>query len=190
MKFKYGDNVLVKGKVLGIVGDGIEVSLIDDASNSNAMWFAEEQLIPDMTNVETIPQEEVMKSAYDEGLNDAWKLVYRIREMDYAERITAFGNDALFEILRENTPQEALAKLKAYEDSKIEVGDEVICKALTEFDDRANKENYGVVTGIYSDHYEILMKNGDTTGFKLKECEKTGKHIDIQQILEQIGEQR
>lgn len=125
MKYKSGDKVLVRGDVLGVVEDGIKVSLIDDANNLNTMWFAEEQLVLDKTNVETIPQEEIMKSAYEKGLNDAWKLVYKIREMDYAERIKAFDNDALFEILRENTPQEAIAKLKAYEDSKIKVGDVV-----------------------------------------------------------------
>lgn len=125
---------------------------------------------------------------HDEGMTDVWELALKYSRMSDSEREEIFNisNERFFFDSESMTPQEALAKLKAYEDSKIKVGDEVFCKALTEFDDRANKENYGVVTGIYSDHYEILMKNGDTTGFKLKECEKTGKHIDIQSILEQI----
>ena len=148
----------------------------------------------EMPDTEPLTEKEKMidamsENAYNKGLNDAWELAKKIAYINStSERNKIFGYETLSMIVDKYTPQEAIAKLKEYEDAqKIEVGDVVFCWALTEFDDRENKENYGVVTGIYNDHYEILMKNGDTTGFKLKECEKTGKHIDIKAILEQIG---
>ena len=127
---------------------------------------------------------------YNKGLEDAWELAKDVFKMTLRNRDDVFGYEGFIDILMFFTPQEALAKLKAYEEvQKIEVGDVVFCSLVAEDDnDTENKDNYGVVTGIYRDHYEILMKNGDTTGFKKENCKKTGKHLDLASILEQIGE--
>ena len=182
MKFQYGDNVLVKGKVLGIVEDGIKVNLIDDASNSNTMWFAEEQLIPDMTNIETIPQEEVMKSAYEHGLNDAWELVNKLLDISSDSiKKELFGTVFVTDIMKDYTPQEALAKMKEYKEAQIEVGDVIAID-----DDRViitkiiKGEPCTIIYGIEDDGCAICYSD--------KQFKKTGKHIDIKAILEQIGE--
>ena len=147
--------------------------------------------------LEVIPQSEV--DAYNkghedgmaQGLKDAWEFIKEIYNFTFRKTDDIFGYEQFIDVLVYFTPQEAIAKLKAYEEAQIEVGDVVFCSLVEEDDnDTENKDNYGVVTGIYRDHYEILMKNGDATGFKKETCKKTGKHIDIQSILEQIGEQR
>lgn len=117
---------------------------------------------------------------YNKGLNDAWELARKIDIFDEEERTKIFGYLTSEYIKEHYTVQEALAKLKAYEEAQIEVGD------VVKFETGEN----GIVTYINCD--------GDLMGFSedgrlftempISCCKKTGKHIDIKSILEQIGE--
>lgn len=105
-----------------------------------------------------------------------------------AKNICGIEQKRLFEDVFALTPQEAKAKLEEWESKQIHVGDVVYCFADCDDDGwRNNEENYGVVTGIYPNTYHVLMKNGDCADFEKDELEKTGKHIDIQSVLDQIG---
>ena len=131
---------------------------------------------------------------YNKGLNDAWELVKRIigivdkenHELIPARELTKiYGSNDLLDIFA-FTPQEALAKLKAYEEEQeIKVGDVVeFCESgekyliISEEDDR--DYNFGVIN-LQSMKIDRIC----TTTFAFK---KTGKHLDISSILEQIGE--
>ena len=194
--YKVGDDVLVKGTVCGIDASDDKCSVrVNISEHGQRYWFAEENVMPDMSNIETISQEEVMKSAYEQGLNDAWELA---KTLYYAGNITTKELREIYDleesvrsgfgmILRRYTPQEAFARLKAYEESQeIKVGDVVI---------------YGysevLVTNIHKQHFDGVQLSEDNeqgdfgdsyTDSPLKNCKKTGKHINIQQILKQIGE--
>lgn len=130
--------------------------------------------------------DELKQAEYNKGLNDAWELARKIADIVLpSERAEIFGyvvnGITVVDILRDFTPQEALAKLKAYEDSKIEVGDVVKDEEGWEY----------VVTNIYKDR-DSCRYNGVTSCGKWTGCyepTKTGKHIDIKSILKQIGEQ-
>lgn len=116
---------------------------------------------------------------YTEGLNDAWEFMKKWDNMTYEQSNKIFKSTSLCKVL-EYTPQEALVKLKAYEDSKIEVGDVVL----------VHDEILGVVTYITNQN---RIYGFDTLGMIIAEipfsdCKKTGKHIEIKSFLEQIGE--
>ena len=114
----------------------------------------------------------------EQGLNDAWELAMKICAID--DRSVVFDGHVFMEnILRAYTPQEALAKLKAYEDSKIEVGDVVLMH-----------RQEAVVTRVVDQHANILFGDGVTNNVPVKDLvgNKTDKHIDIKSFLEQIGE--
>ena len=79
---------------------------------------------------------ELQDEAYQAGLNDAWEAAKKIfgheidGGLDIDELKKAFGSDVYCtaDIIRTNTVEQAIAKLKAYEDKhsdRIEVGDEV-----------------------------------------------------------------
>lgn len=128
--------------------------------------------------VEMLEKENV---SYEQGLNDAWELARKIEKMSFSERRKVFdGLDEYCNILL-FTPQEALAKLKAYEDSKIEVGDVVRIK---------DTGTMCVVSKVKGDKYLLIFKDGSggTVAFTHSDLEKTDKHIDIKSFLEQIGE--
>ena len=123
---------------------------------------------------------------YEEGLNDAWKLAKKIFCPPNNGGIEAKTINNIFgcnywEIPKKFTIQEALAKLKAYEEArnKIEVGDVV----------RLNNSKYTyVVTVIYDErgvtYYCGISENGKW--FAQSDVTKTGKHIDIESLLGQI----
>lgn len=127
--------------------------------------------------------------AYNKGVNDAWGFVKKIHEMGYRNVIEVFPDIngligcEIVNIVEKYTPQEALAKLESYEKKKaeIKVGDiyEVMgCFCVIAQVDEFNEE------------YNVIWESGITDripfeapiGFK-----KTGKNIDIQSVLEQIG---
>ena len=127
--------------------------------------------------------EELSRSElYNKGLNDAWELAQKINV--YSED-GGLRMDELKKIFDETDTckimclsyEEALAKLKAYEEqSKIEVGDvvEIDCKAL-------------VIDMLDEEVCAVLTEVGCNETWALSSCKKTGKHIDIQSVLEQIG---
>jgi cobalamin biosynthesis Co2+ chelatase CbiK len=121
---------------------------------------------------------EAHKKAYEQGQNDAWELARTIFTFNTNKMEKVFGFVEKRSVFDDLTPQEALAKLKAYEYSKIEVGDIVLI--------------YGeeaVVTRVVDGHANILFGDGVTNNMPVKELvgDKTGKHIDIKSFLEQIG---
>lgn len=132
---------------------------------------------------------DLQDDAYQRGLDDAWKAAKKIvldtnhGGIALSDLSKIFGGQSYTYIMNKNTAQEAIAKLKAYEekqkaDDEIKVGDEV-------------KPSYsditGVVTLIDDDTIYVLWRDGSSTGIlKLKEVTKTGRHFDIASILEEM----
>lgn len=126
------------------------------------------------------------KKGYDEGLNDAWELAQKCVDLegrgeDNELMFKIFNTVFLKQLFNDNTPQEAFAKMKAYEDSKIEVGDVVV---------HAVGNHPVLVTKVLDNNYfEGINEFGSVYSYRAgDEWKKTGKHIDIKSFLEQIGE--
>ena len=129
-----------------------------------------------------------VEGAYQRGLEDAWeaakKLFSSMADSDIEKAFPIEWNNGGFKALMNLQPQEAIAKLKAYEDKqkdRIEVGDEV------EWDgDKyvVTYLNYDIETSEITD-YDLLAYDGSVVDH-VKKCTftKTGKHYDIASILE------
>lgn len=120
--------------------------------------------------------------ALNEGRNDAWELARKICDYAYEGKTqTIFGCSRLGSVMSNLTPQEALAKLEAYEkeQNEIKVGDVV---------ERINFTELFVVSGFNEEIYTLINANGKCVCANVNQIKKTGKHIDIQSILEQIKE--
>ena len=116
---------------------------------------------------------------YEKGLDDAWKVAKKIQGLDCKIREKIYGIYKMLVIFEKFTPQEALAKLEAYEkeQAEIKVGDVV-----------KDGKKYFLVTKKYNNTFEGMSDEGYLyCGLSLRDCEKTGKHIDIQSVLAQIG---
>ena len=119
---------------------------------------------------------------YQRGLNDAWEVVKKISRMDTetAERIT--GYSSLYNIMNNITPEEAVAKVRAYEqhEQEIRIGDEVIA---------IDKDSVG---GMYEPFivYKIsktfvygVGKERGSHILEITDVKKTGRHYDIKKML-------
>ena len=125
---------------------------------------------------------ELQDEAFDRGLTEAWELARLIWHDECGVR-SKLGCVSIQGVFDKYTAQEAIAKLKAYEekqknDDKFEFGDEII---------DSNGEKGCVVSKG--------NEEGDTifalfSGYRTPQCirrrnyRKTGKHYDIQSILE------
>lgn len=175
------------------VGDKftIEIKELINGSNDKMFYksdccsiiFGEEQLDKlQKYNGSTISEdtlEMVRMKALNEGRNEVWELARKIYEMKSKEFDEVFRDVHYVDVFYHFTPQEALAKLEAYEkeQNEIKVGDIV-------YNDDTMEE--GVVTHIDNDEVFMLYDDG-SCGNTYGNLTKTGKHIDIQSVLKQIG---
>lgn len=128
--------------------------------------------------------EETAKT-YEMGLNDAWELAKKIYHapcdggLENSEIEEIFGCK-FGSVTYKYTAEEALAKIEAYEKEKeIKVGD--VVKHTTEMIE-------GVVTMVTDVDAYITWIDGSCGHRELEYLIKTGKHIDIESLLRQIGE--
>lgn len=175
MKYKVGDEVLVKATINDIrVGEKkpYAVKSVDNkfcGDTARVIYIREEDVfpVPDMTD------------------DEAWEIAKKLfADYSNVELDEIFGKGWSFPKLMELTPQQAKAKIGAWEAEKeIKVGDEV------EFDDTANNLHRAmyVTSKIGENDYCGICKNGDTYCVHKSALKKTGRHIDIERILKQIG---
>lgn len=168
MEYKVGDEVLVKVKINYI--DRRSSSMPYEVKEKNnkkispaTIWIRKEDIQP----------EPVMTA------EEAWDISMKLF-LDYSnsELDEIFGKGWSYIKLMKMTPQQAKDKIKEWEAKKeINVGDEV------EFDGEI-----GVVTKTdgAEGFYNVLFKNGKTGAYNPKRPKKTGRHIDIDGLLEQI----
>jgi hypothetical protein len=123
--------------------------------------------------------DDLLNQGYTKGINDCIEYIRKLFTITESTRKELFGCREIRYIIDGQDVQSIIAKLKAYEEAqKIEVGDVVV--------DLDGKErvvlfvDFKGVAQIYGSH--------GVTNINKEHLKKTGKHIDIQSILEQIGE--
>jgi uncharacterized protein YkvS len=128
-------------------------------------------------------EDDIASKTYEDGLNDAWKVLEHIQSGELSEEdiknIWNISDTTFLNSFTEiYTPQEALKILEAYEKpQQIQVGDIIQHKDGT----------YGVVTRFVGGIADVLWEDGTvSTESYVDELHKTGKTRDISSILEQI----
>lgn len=164
MKYKVGDEVLVKAKIISgsrkYLGVEVEGECFD---------VCEDNIVP-------VP---------DMSAEKAWEIAKNLfANYSNAELDDIFGKGWSFPKLMELTPQETKAKIEAWEQKReINVGDEVRIK-----EDPGDEYKFFVTD---KDDFEISGFSGfNGSVFSCRDIslyEKTGRHIDIEGILKQIG---
>lgn len=175
MEYKVGDEILIKAVITGSREDESKLLV---RTTRNSFLVEKNDVIP----------------APDMSAEEAWEIVKRLflNKCDGIENAFSdkeleeiFGTRDLAEIVNNNTPKQAKAKIEAWEqEKKIKVGDEVISK----------KETYrsgerGLVVCINSvSQIGVNYPGNEFVWYGKDAIKKTGRHIDFDKILEQIGE--
>lgn len=171
MGYKVGDEVIAKVRISEVYEKNnypYEAVNVSHRNKARSIALRESDIIqkPDMT------------------AEEAWEIAKNLfANYSNAELDDIFEKGWSFPKLMELTPQEAKAKIEAWEAEKeIKVGDEV------EFDDTANDIHRSMyVTSKYNDtDYCGICRNGDTYCVHKLSLKKTGRHVDIEGILKQI----
>lgn len=129
-----------------------------------------------------VMENENNEKAYNKGLEDVWKFLKAFCGMDVGERQKVFGEYVVGKLVENMSPQEALAMIETYEkeQAEIKVGDVVEIEST--------KKCY-VILAIYGKTIWGYSCEGNLS--PLQELDgvtitKTGKHIDITCVLEQL----
>ena len=166
MGYKVGDEVMVKARIIedciGICGLKTQEGIVFNAKKENLLP------IPDMT------------------AEEAWEIARKIVLLEdeggipSKDMVHMFGVKFPRDIVREYSVQEVKTKIEAWEAEKaIKVGDVVMNEGLK-----------CVVTRVVQDRIYTVSKIGTTPvycGEHIKKLKKTGRHIDINELLKQIG---
>lgn len=146
-----------------------------------------EELKKDLEYYHTVTDTCDSESARAAWQEEAWKLALKLRYMDYEDKVECFdleydGKEKWIEIMEKYTYTEAAAKVEVYErQNEICVGDVV----------RINNANRnGVVICEDFNVVSIIIPNGSVIVRAKEECTKTGRHIDVDAWLAQIGGER
>jgi hypothetical protein len=145
---------------------------------------------PKADGIPVIPQSEVdawhnahesgKAEGYEQGLNDAWELYRKAGEMSDEDYDRCFVLESC-EGLTDLSPQEALAKLKAYEEAQeIKLGEIVIVNIPD--------EKGIVIVECQDGEYKVLMEDFDIVKLPASKLTKTGRFVALNNIIEQIGE--
>ena len=121
-----------------------------------------------------------IESARTEGQQEAWGLARKCMLMNNIDREVIFGSghNAMYGVLTYHTYPEAAAKVEAWERKKEEicVGDVVECEG-----------SCGVVICDDFNVVSVITHNGSVIIRAKDKCKKTGRHIDVDAWLAQIG---
>ena len=168
---------------MDVYTEPLETKIRRQAAEITRLLAENEQLKKDLEYCHTGTDTCDIESAIAEGQEEAWILALKLRYMDYEDKVECFdleydGKEKWIEIMEKYTYTEAAAKVAEWERKKEEicVGDVVECEG-----------SYGVVVGAG----EVYVKGftSDWTPFQWmkKCCTKTGRHIDVDALMAQIG---
>ena len=134
---------------------------------------------------------ELQDEAYQRGLEDAWEAARKIIHMPEGDLLNIFTECysavcTALQVLLKYDAAEAIDKIKAYEDKQkeddsIKVGDEVATRGSI-------PGNTFLVTKVTESTAYGISNDGSWNFYNKDSVTKTGKHYDIQSILEAMRE--
>lgn len=177
MKYKVGDEVLLKAEISEVRENAFPGLPYTVLVRSGKQCKGVEIRCATLRDI----NEDVIA---DMTAEEAWEIAHRICNMDGDLRTQILGDRYyhMAEVCEDFTPQQVKAKIEAWEEKEIKVGDivrsaggpDIEVLITRRYQDEDCYSGVGPSGKVYSD-----MRN--------KYWKKTGRHIDIQGLLEQIG---
>ena len=173
-EFKVGDKALVEMSVVGwdkINGD----YQIRPKADTRNFWASKETVHP-------------LEKTYEDGLREAWETA-RLIEMekasgglDIGDLTSIFGTNITPYIFRDNTAQEAAAKIAEWErKQEIRIGD------ILQDKDTGKEVVVSHTESREAKNIFVIFPDGSCGECEAKDFTKTGRTIDIAALLAQIG---
>ena len=130
-------------------------------------------------------KQSVIEEAKAEGADAAWELARKIilnNGYSFHDLYKIFGYTDNQTLMKNHTYPEAAKKVAEWEKAKEEIKDGDVLEGI--YDNNLKC----IVTNLYTDNIAYLVFDDGTAGFhELDNFKKTGRHIDIDSFLKQIG---
>ena len=187
MKYKKGEKMIVEitevkenTYVLNRIGEveSMEAKIRRQAAEITRLLAENEKLKPNYENIRA------------KGQNEAWELAKKINcqpingGFKRSEFEEIFGYDYISDIFKKYTYTETAKKVAEWEKTKekVKVGDVL--------EDIYNSNVKCIITNLYPNNKAYLVFDDGTAGInELDNFKKTGRHIDIDSFLKQIGDE-
>ncbi len=166
-------------KTLPIIAEEYEAKIRRQAAEITRLLAENERLKPNYENIRA------------KGQNEAWELAKKItcqpikggfKRSEFEE---IFGYDYVSDIFEKYTYQEAAAKVAKWEKEKAKI------KTGDILEDIYDSNVKCAVTNLYPNNKAYLVFDDGTAGIhELDNFKKTGRHIDIDSFLKQIGSEQ
>ena len=154
----------------------------EDAFKGISVYSVSEdkKLMVDFVAIEELEDaQKEIDEAYQRGLDDAWEVVKALFQ--------TFGTESACVIMKNDNVHGAIDRLKAHEEKQkaedeIKVGDEVVVSDVGCEDTTYTVVSFGEGTACG------FTYDGIWIGWELNKVTKTGRHFDIEKILEEMRE--
>ena len=174
-------------KTIPIITEEYEAKIRRQAEEITRLLAENEKLKKDLEYYHTGTDICDMESARIAGQNEAWELARKIvlydKDSYSGEELKEIFGYAYSQTLMKNyTYLEAAAKVAEWENEKEEIKDGDVLEGIYD------NEVKCIVTNLCPDNMAYLVFDDGTAGvYELDNLKKTGRHIDIDSFLKQIG---
>ena len=153
-------------RTIPIITEEYEAKIRRQAAEITRLLAENERLKPNYENIRAV------------GQNEAWELARKLEKLDLGSLLEIFKECDCYKKIYNYTYQETAKKVAEWEKAKdeIKVGDVV-----------SHEEKYGVVISEGTICFRGFTDDGTPFEWYKERCTKTGRHIDIDSFLKQIG---
>ena len=174
-------------KTIPIITEEYEAKIRRQAEEITRLLAENEKLKKDLEYYHTGTDICDMESARITGQNEAWELARKIviqNGYSSCDLYEIFGKSDLQHVLENYTYTEVTAKVAEWEKAKEEIKDGDVLEGIYD------NEVKCIVTNLCPDNMAYLVFDDGTAGvYELDNLKKTGRRIDIDSFLKQIGEE-
>ena len=176
---KVVQQICVSDDNVGVGARSVELfdALTDDYVKENFKDLLEGEYQRGLSEGNDIGYQDGVKDGRNEAWEAAKKLFSTMAESDIEKAFPIEWNSGGFKALMNLQPQEAIERLKSYEDDKIKRGD------IVNVEGSCNDDLLGVVTKVLEDNCYIMWGDGSGGTWCKDSVVKTGKHIDVDKFL-------
>ena len=172
-------------KTIPIITEEYEAKIRRQAEEITRLLAENEKLKKDLEYYHTGTDICDMESARITGQNESWELARKIviqNGYSSCDLYEIFGKSDLQHVLENYTYTEVTAKVAEWEKAKEEIKDGDVLEGIYD------NEVKCIVTNLCPDNMAYLVFDDGTAGvYELDNLKKTGRHIDIDGFLKQIG---
>lgn len=187
-KYKVGDKFIIEiAEIYENILNGIDALATSEPlykiKGFNSLVFDENGLDKLEKSKESlpIPYSEAYRKGMNEGMNDAWDIARELCNTSYNDCTNIFGDESVEYVIKNLTPLEIKEKIESFK-KEIKVGD-VVTVSGGDITFICTKDNSN------GDYTKCQLVAGDGSVYEdcdKFDCQKTGKSIDIGEILKEI----